>query len=265
MYKLLARIYSFFITIRSYLATLFITNVNIEKIPIVINNRNRLTFLLQLIDFLEKNNFKNIIIIDNNSTYPPLLEFYENTNYKIIYLNENLGYLALEKIELYNKIRKSFYVYTDPDIVPILECPSDFMDYFLHLLRKYPKIQKVGFSLKLDDIPDFYNKKNEVIEWESKYYDKIIQENVFDAPIDTTFALHKPYSMISTRGIFKMARTGFPYQARHMPWYNNSENLSEEELYYINNVEIGTQWSKGLEIKEDTYFIRKLKQLIKLK
>lgn len=240
-----------------------IIKVNHPKaIPIVINNRNRLIFLKQLIDALEVKGYKNLIIIDNNSSYPPLLEYYDTLPYEIIRSKENLGYMALQKLPLYNRLNKSFFVYTDSDVVPVEDCPEDFMNYFLTVLKKNFWVSKVGFSLKLDDLPDHYDKKESVIDWEKQFFQNKSGKD-FIAPIDTTFALHKPYALLSTRGIFKMIRTAFPYEARHMPWYNDSSNLSEEELFYINSVEIGTHWSKGLSLKSETFIKRFLNKIFK--
>lgn len=243
VYSLLIHFYSIFI------------RVDTKNIPIVINNRNRLDFLQQLISALNSRGYHNIIIIDNKSSYQPLLDYYKTLSYDIIMLDENLGYKSLEQLPLYSKIRKNFYVYTDSDILPLQACPENFMDYFLKVLRKNVMVTKVGFSLKIDDLPDYYNKKKEVIDWESQFYEK---ESYGDylAPIDTTFALHKPFALISTRGFFKMVRTRFPYQAYHMPWYNDSKNLTEEEKYYLNHVEIGTHWSKGLEVSGRNFIQR---------
>ena len=38
-------------------------------------------------------------------------------------------------------------------------------------------------------------------------------------------------------------RTSTPYLIRHLPWYVNSENMSEEEQYYVNNITQSTHWS----------------------
>lgn len=238
-----------------------------KKIPIIINNRNRLTFLMKLIESLHLRGYENIIILDNASTYKPLLEFYKSTKIRVIYLNENLGYNALEKITLYDKIRLNYYVYTDPDVLPIEECPENFLEYFIEVLKKYPRVQKVGFALKIDDLPDYFNKKHEVISWESKFYKNEIEKNLFDAPIDTTFALHRPFARISTEGRFKMIRTGYPYVAKHLPWYNDSKNFSDEERFYLDNVEIGTHWSKGIEVEGfpfHTRILNKIKKKLKI-
>lgn len=241
----------------------WIVKVNNPKdIPIIINNRNRYVFLKKLIDSLETRGYKNIIIIDNNSSYEPLIEYYKTLPYQIIWSKENLGYMALSKLDLYKKVRKSFFVYTDSDVVPIEECPEDFMAYFLAVLKRNFWVSKVGFSLKIDDLPDFYDKKDNVIDWEKQFYNKTIGKN-YIAPIDTTFALHKPYAFISAKGIFKMIRTSFPYEARHMPWYNDSNNLTDEEKFYIESVEIGTHWSKGLDLGHVNFITRNFKKLLK--
>lgn len=227
--------------------------LNHKEIPIIINNRNRLTFLQQLIDSLIIRGYNNITILDNDSTYPPLLEYYKTKPCNIIFLNKNLGYDALDKIPLFKQIRKNYFVYTDPDIIPINECPADFLNFFLNTLKKYPTVQKVGFSLKIDDLPDHFDTKKHVIDWEKKFYTNLISDKYYLAPIDTTFALHRPFSTLSTKGRLKMFRTSHPYVARHMPWYIDSANLSEEEKFYVEHVQIGTHWSKGLELKESSF------------
>lgn len=259
MYNLIAEIYYFLIVIRNSIISKFTREISdIKDIPIIINNRNRLTFLKMQIDALQRRGYKNIYILDNDSAFEPLLEYYKTVNCKVIFLRKNRGFDALEQIPLFDEIKKNYFVYTDSDIVPVEQCPDDFLNLFLQTLKKYPKIQKVGFSLKIDDLPDEYNNKKEVIEWESQFYRQKLKHNMFLAGIDTTFALHRPYARLSTKGRFKMIRVGFPYTAYHMPWYNNSKNLSVEEKFYIDNVEIGTQWSKGLGVKNQSFIARVL-------
>ncbi len=56
------------------------------------------------------------------------------------------------------------------------------------------------------------------------------EPNIFKAPIDTTFAVYKPYfkgEIIDTQHLY--LRTGFPYSVKHLPWYIDNNNLSEEE------------------------------------
>ena len=136
---------------------------------------------------LHENN--QIIIIDNASTYEPLLEYYNTLPYEIIRLSKNYGHYAIGKV--YDEYQKTYhlnstnYVYTDPDIIPIEDCPDTFLGYFSELLSKY-SLDKVGFGLKIDDLPDHFKLKADVIKWESQWFDNPITSNIFRAKIDTT-------------------------------------------------------------------------------
>jgi hypothetical protein len=214
-----------------------------KKIPIIINNRNRLTYLHQLIENLESRGYSNIYIIDNNSSYPPLLEYYKQCQYKVYRLDRNVGYLALWKTDIYKTFIKDFYVYTDSDVVPIEECPDDFMKLFLTTLKKYKFAEKVGFSLKIDDLPDCFSRKNEVLEWEKQFYEKKIDDLLYLAPIDTTFALYRPFVKKEVKHSHQIFRTAYPYSARHLPWYLDSNDLPYEERYYNENSSTSTHWT----------------------
>lgn len=218
---------------------------NPKKVPIFINNYNRLTTLTKLIDALESRGYTNITILDNQSTYPPLLKYYKTTTHKVHHYKKNYGSKSFWKSGLWLKHMYSHFVYTDPDVVPIANCPDDFINHFYLLLKKYPKVHKVGFSLKIDDLPDHFNNKEKVYNWEKRYYENTLEPNVYQAPIDTTFALYRPFSKSGKRdGSTPIIRTGLPYQALHLPWYVDNDKLDEEESYYINSLQTRTHWSR---------------------
>ncbi len=215
-----------------------------KSIPIFINNYNRLTTISLLINALQNRGYNNIHILDNKSTYSPLLAFYKTTNCKVHYLQKNYGYKAFWKSKLWLKYLNSYFVYTDSDIVPLDSCPDNILEYFYTILKRHPKAHKVRFSLKINDLPNTFKDKERVIEWESKYYTREIEPNIYIAPIDTTFALYRPFSKLGESDYSTLIlRTGFPYQALHLPWYINNNNLDEEETYYINSLVTKTHWS----------------------
>ena len=224
---------------RRFLTNLCAENIEYQDIPVIINNYNRIICLRKLIAWLEKAGMRNIYIIDNNSCYPELLNYYQTTKHTVIRLNANIGYKSVWDTNIHLWFTGLPYVYTDPDILPIEECPLDAVGYFQQLLKEHQAYTKVGFSLKIDDIPDFYPQKEQVISWESKFWKKPIKKELYEADIDTTFALYRSGTRNQQWG--KTLRTAGEYMARHLPWYENPATLSDEEIYYRNKT-IGSSW-----------------------
>ena len=102
-----------------------------------------------------------------------------------------------------------------------------------------------------DNLPDQYEHKQKVIDWEKQYYARPTENGLFRAPIDTTFALYRPHVGLSRSRSVEAYRTAYPYQAEHKPWYNDSKNLSEEESYYISHCSQITGWTSQSQKKED--------------
>jgi len=251
MKNFLRILYYFFIPRLVYcLQLLFEKKIkDIKQIPIVINNRNRISFLLKLIESLEKRGVKNIYIIDNNSSYPPLLKYYDECPYHVFRLKKNIGHLSIWKTRIYWQFIRSYYVYTDSDLVMIDECPDDFLLIFFNQLKKYKLARKVGFSLKIDDLPDCYAGKDKVLEWEKRYWTNEVKDGFTAANIDTTFALYRPFA-IGGASYCLSFRSSYPYMVKHLPWYNDSNNLSTEEKYYIEHASSSASWVHKK--KEDT-------------
>ncbi|MFN8210054.1 MAG: glycosyltransferase [Bacteroidales bacterium] len=217
---------------------------DIRDIPIIINNFNRLGYLRQLVSALEKRGYRNIHILDNCSSYPPLLEYYKSCNCNVIRLDKNLGAYSLWRSGVIRKFNKDYFVYTDPDVLPVEECPDDFLDFFLKALKDHPLASKVGFSLKIDDIPDFFAPKEKVLAHEKTFYRFLDEdEKLYYAPIDTTFALYRPRAQWKHANYnIEMYRAAWPYTARHLPWYLDSSNPDEETLYYLETANRTATW-----------------------
>ena len=202
----------------------------VNQTPVFVNCRDRLTPLLSLVDYLERAGCDRIHLLDNNSTYPPLLEFYEQTPHAVIRLGDNLGTQSLWEAGLLDELGvRGPFVLSDPDTVPIEECPLDAIDYFVEVLERYPGYTKAGFGLKIDDLPDHFSLKADVIAWESAFWECMLAPRLYEAAIDSTFALYRTRDF-DRRGAI---RTGYPYLARHLTWYLNSTDPPEEERYYL--------------------------------
>jgi hypothetical protein len=217
-----------------------------KNIPIFINNFNRLKPTVDLCECLLKRNYNNIFVIDNASTYSPLLEWYDKRLVNIVKLNVNLGPGAIDQLPQL-KPQDRLYVWTDSDIVPVDEIPNDFLDNMIEMIKEI-KCPKLGLSLKIDDLPDHYKHKQEVIKHESIFTTLGHVDNkycrVYKAPTDTTFAINVPGIPCGYNG--EAWRTGAPYTARHAPWYYDSANLPEDEKLLRANVPAHhhTHWSK---------------------
>lgn len=198
------------------------------KIPVFIITRDRIAPLKKLVEWLEQEGLINIIFVDNNSTYLPLLKYFNKTPYEVIRLPNNIGHKApwSENIIQVYASNQPFIV-TDPDVIPDSRAHGAIKE-FVYLLNKYRRYIKVGFALHIDDLPDSFELKQSVIVWESQFWKKEIEKDVYNAPTDTTFALYRS----GTPHIIEPSlRTG-KFQARHEPWYMDSKNPDEEISYY---------------------------------
>jgi hypothetical protein len=231
-------------------------NKNYKSIPVIIISFNQLFYLKQLIDFLKKCRYSNIVIIDNNSTYEPLLDYFQTIESSVTLhrLNENLGHLVFWKNkELFKKYSKGYYVVTDADIVPLKECSEDFVLHFKKILDRNLGITKVGFSLKINDIPDANLNKQKVIDWESQFWKKQNKDSNFISKIDTTFALYRPNYKCDNNDFYNAIRTKIPYQAKHGGWYIDNNNLTNEQKFFFANCKESSSWridEKGRLVKK---------------
>ena len=202
-----------------------------REIPIFINSRDRLACLQELVCWLVEAGYRYIVILDNASTYAPLLRYYEEIQ-KLginVVLLENLGHRAIWESGILDQLDiQGPYVYTDSDVVPGDACPKDFLRKFLEILERYPYLQKVGNGLFYEDVTYFDREATKKIE--SKHYKIPLEQEVFFADVDTTMALYRN-ARHYLRG--PAARVAGDYRARHLPWYYDYGNLPEDERYYM--------------------------------
>lgn len=203
----------------------------IEQYPVFIPVRDRVTPLRRLVDWLERAGQQEIWLIDNLSTYEPVLEYLSSSRHHVVRCDYNFGHRSpwlTGSVQRY--AHRRFFVVSDPDVVPDDACPLDALDHFRVLLERYSDVDKVGFGLRIDDLPSTYPLAEDVRRWEARFWSREVESGVFRADIDTTFALYRPLDRRHDEG--RALRTGAPYVARHTPWYVDASNLSDEEAYY---------------------------------
>ena len=219
-----------------------------DAIPVLINNFNRLDLLQRQIDrLLSLEDKVSIIIVDNLSTYPPLLHFYENLNHplvQVVYLNFNswrkgVEYIATKKLTAFDK-----YIITDSDLLPYPNTPKDLVSKLSTLLDKYPKYNHVGTSLEINDLPAHSKMRDTIVQYESQFWapaTTLLNKEVYDAKIDTTFAMYRKKSTILATG--PALRTARPYTLKHVDWYLDPANHTTEYQYYLNSCKSFATWA----------------------
>ena len=205
---------------------------SIANIPVFIICFERVNDLSKLVTKLESIGLNKIIFIDNDSTFPPLLDYYKNSPYQVLRLKRNIGHTSPWSLSIIRTlIPYGYYIVTDPDVIPTNSClANNPIEKMLSIHKKYKGYQKVGLGLKIDDLPQHYPLRQDVINWESQFWKTQLSNNIYEAGVDTTFALYKPNTY--TYMLHPSIRTGEPLTARHMPWYTNPSNSTAEDVYY---------------------------------
>jgi hypothetical protein len=203
--------------------------------PVYIIAYNLKTFIKNTVDQLEKYT-KNIHIIDNNSTFGPLVEYY-NKDYKYFLhkMNRNLGHNVWQG--LIWQFPKIFFI-TDPDLQFNDNLPDNFIDIMVEFTDIY-KTTRIGFALDLSDSELFFQSNDyctghSIVNWEKRFWiDKIKDDNyvLYRAAIDTTFcAINQQYFIgHSLSGV----RIAGDFTCKHLPWYQNfRDNIPIDEWNY---------------------------------
>jgi hypothetical protein len=207
--------------------------------PIIINVRDRLATTRKMVDDCRRFRDAHPIIVDNASSYPPLTRWYDSMPCQIVRLTENIGprapWFVFDQFVIDSERP---YVVTDCDL-DLSDVPDDALDVLEFGLVEHSDVIKVGLSLRIDDVPDEYRFKKQVLGREMPFW-KNRRGRFFEADIDTTFAMYRPNT--GWGGYGPALRADRPYTAKHVPWYLIEH--SEEDSYYFRHLNTaGIFWS----------------------
>lgn len=213
-----------------------------SMIPVYVNVFNRLTTTRKLCEQIAALDNAVPIIIDNASTWEPLLDWYQHCQFEVIRLTENYGHHAPWRVGATARQNNGFYCVTDCDL-DLEGVPADLMAVIQQPLTSWhnPPV-KSGVALRIDDLPAW---QTQVKEWESRFWRNRVDGFRYLAPIDTTLAMYRAHTpvRIATRvaGV-RAVRTAGPYTARHVPWYLDPTNLDEENANYFATANDSNSW-----------------------
>ncbi len=196
-----------------------------RSVPVYIVNRDRLKTTRMMVEQLQRVPGARPIIVDNASTYPPLLDWYETSPVEILRTGKNLGPRAPWLIG-HPLMKECEYVVTDSDL-DLSAVPIDALDVLRAGLEQYPDRVKAGLSLETCDLPQYFESTAIVQAWEAKFWTQRLDDGWWAADVDTTFALYRAGERWP--GLRPALRADRPYTARHVPWYRADD---DEERYY---------------------------------
>ncbi len=211
--------------------------------PVFVNVFNRLTTTRTLCEQIAKLDGAEVVIIDNDSTWEPLLEWYEDCPFEVVRLRENLGHHAPWNCGAVNQDPAPFYCVTDCDL-DIAGVPADALEV---LQRPFSMpgmdVVKCGLSLRIDDLPAW---QQSVKTWEQRWWRRPVAGGAYyAAAVDTTFAMYQRGTdqdiATSVAGVTAL-RAAMPYTARHVPWYLDGENLDAENANYFATANASNSW-----------------------
>lgn len=226
-----------------------------SKIPAFIIARDRVSCLRDMVNYLLQPETEcEPIILDNASTNPELISYYDTNPCTVHRLPLNYGNCSVlfgtptcmegfVKPDFLNEYNcKSGYILSDCDL-GVSHIPTNFVSVFREGFAKYEWATKIGFQLRIHDLPD-----NEIGNmargWEAgnhaphAYLD---DSRFIRAAIDTTFAMYRwidPPNTTLAHDFDRSVRVDAPYDAIHYSWYYSLQNPPPpDELYYLNHLD----------------------------
>lgn len=216
-------------------------------IPLIIPNFNQLHYTVNLINWWNYYTANApVFIIDNASTYKPLLEFYRKNhfkNLKVVRCKENNCGNNLRQFLAWSSVDYPYYCISNPDIMPHPATPENFLELFKHCIDA-GKYHHVGFQLKIDDLPEYIDNIEVIREKEAPFRKNarniIFKGKVykaFKAPIDLTFSMY-----YAGNGGWKWPHTPDWWnnslrilEAYHFGWYIDPDTRIDDHIYYFSH------------------------------
>jgi hypothetical protein len=230
-------------------------DMNPADVPVVINSFNQLTYLRTMLGQMDRLGVSKVYVLDQASTYAPLLDYLKEIErtVTVIRLRNNNGPHWLFTSG-FSSLLPRYFIYTDPDIVFPETMPRSLVGDLMRV-SKATNATKVGLALDISRPDDIKNARLQlsgreytIPEWEQQFWSKPIRFSgfeVYEAPVDTTFALYNRarfdreirrfqagdvYYCMDMPGSYRL---GGPYTSVHLPWMLDDPIPQDELEHYI--------------------------------
>lgn len=226
-------------------------------IPVLIPCFNNLTYVQLMVSQLRRFGVNNIVILDNGSSYPPMIEYLSRISHEVAVVSdkENYGpHHFFNDDATFDALPELFCV-TDPDLLFNDGLPRDFIAKLIKISKDH-RAGKVGMALDISEPHlmlkrkfDILNRKYGICEWEKQFWLKPISKTehgdiIYDANIDTTFALYNKKYFDRT-DFSRALRVAGNYTCKHLPWYINNLLPQDESEWYRKRAKHSFYLSEG--------------------
>lgn len=123
-----------------------------KSIPIIIPCFNTVTYVRLMVEQLRNLGLTNIILIDNASSYPPMVSYLSeiSSHVQVVWQKENKGPRDIFSDPRNRSLLPQFFCVTDPDLLFNTKLPSDFLAQ-LAALTEREKVGKAGFTIDISE------------------------------------------------------------------------------------------------------------------
>lgn len=210
--------------------------------PLIVPVFNQLTYLKNILNWWKwyaPN--QPVYIVDNNSDYGPLLEFYVNMKYENVYLG------SFGENECSKNIRRTidgeiqgkydYYCLSDPDISIHPSTPPNFLEIWKDYIDN-KGYHHVGFNLITEGLPEWLHDREMKIRNEKEFLQNPVETSHgfigYRAPIDTTFAMYTTknsgwHSPMNGQDWGNSLRI---FESFHLGWYQHPDYVNPEMDHY---------------------------------
>jgi len=247
--------------------------MNIPIIIVCYNNYKYVENTLKQILNINKEYYRNIQILNNNSNCLNTINYLKNVDVHVINNIQNLGpwITYANNKHIYDLLPDKF-ILTDPDLKLNENIPNNFIEIMEKLSDKY-KAYKIGFALDISDHHLFFSTTNyccnkSIYEYEKTYWQNKIEDNeyeLYSAGIDTTFCFINKKNDVPNAPQIRICDN---FVAKHIPWYIENEiyNIYYNYINNINTTNISTMSKIIIEYINNNYLkINKNNELFLIK
>jgi hypothetical protein len=218
------------------------------EMPCFIPAFNNPTYVRQVVQALSRFPNLKLVILDNASTYEPLLDLYSDIeagrygDVRVLRLGCNAGPRFIWYNASFLSSLPQFFCITDPDLEVNRDLPPDFLESLMELTETY-MVGKAGFALSLAEpdlmIPSKFRHCEgwlTICEAEAKHWQVPLPalpsgDPAYYATLDTTFAVYNR-KYFDVKQPFEAVRVAGRFTCRHLPWYLSNGLPDDEETYY---------------------------------